>query len=161
MLICNSWITKYILEKWITDISNNDELKEIVKESVKALLSENKQVISVTFAAIIQTLKADPKLVKLIYNIPTANTGYKDNSNNITKYLEFNKDKILNLTEKHYENLIEVLINNAMEAAVVASSNPTLSSSSSSPFVDSYNQRDTYKIEDSEIYDNSKGDIAD
>jgi hypothetical protein len=34
------------LEKWIANISNNDdELKRLVKENVKAALSENKQVI--------------------------------------------------------------------------------------------------------------------
>jgi transposase len=33
------------LEKWIGNISNNDELKQLVKENVKAALSENKQVI--------------------------------------------------------------------------------------------------------------------
>jgi septal ring factor EnvC (AmiA/AmiB activator) len=41
------------LEKWIAMISNNDELKQLVKENVKAALSENKQVISVSFAALI------------------------------------------------------------------------------------------------------------
>lgn len=33
---------------------------------------------------------------------------YKDN-NNIVKYLESNKDSILGLAEKNYENLVEVL----------------------------------------------------
>ena len=45
------------LEKWIANISNNDdELKRLVKENVKAALSENKQVISIAFTALLQTL---------------------------------------------------------------------------------------------------------
>jgi hypothetical protein len=41
-------------------------------------------------------------MVKLIQNIPCANDGeqHKDNDINITKYLEFNKDTVLDLTEK-------------------------------------------------------------
>ena len=37
-------------------------------------------------------------MVKLIQDMPSANDGeqYKDNYNNITKYLEHNKDRILN-----------------------------------------------------------------
>jgi translation initiation factor 2B subunit (eIF-2B alpha/beta/delta family) len=42
------------LEKWITKVSNNDdEVKQIVKENVKAALSENKQVISIAFTALL------------------------------------------------------------------------------------------------------------
>jgi hypothetical protein len=65
------------------------KLKQIVKEIIKAVLSENKQIISLSFAALIQTLKADPQMVKLIQDMPSANDGeqYKDNYNNITKYL--------------------------------------------------------------------------
>ena len=49
---------------------------------------------------LIQTLKNDPEMAKLIYNIPTTNDGEQhkdDNNNNITKYLELKKDKILDL----------------------------------------------------------------
>jgi hypothetical protein len=75
--------------------------------------------------ALIQTIKADPQMVKLIQNIPRANDGeqYKDNYNIITNYLELNKDRILNLGEKNYENLVEVLTDNAI---ATTSSNPTL-----------------------------------
>jgi hypothetical protein len=47
---------------------------------------------------------------------------YKDN-NNIVKYLESNKDSILGLAEKNYENLVEVLTNDSISSAVT-SSNP-------------------------------------
>jgi hypothetical protein len=104
------------------------KLKEIVKESVKATLSENKKLISISFVAIIQTLKADPQMVNLIYNIPVANDG-KNKHNNITKYLEFNKDNFVDLAEKNYQNLVEALTNNAIDTA--SSSNPIISSSSS------------------------------
>jgi hypothetical protein len=69
-------------------------------------------------------------MVKLIYNILTANNGeqHKDDNNNITKYLELKKDSLLDLAEKIYENLVEALINNAVDNT---SPNPTLSSSSS------------------------------
>jgi hypothetical protein len=80
--------------------------------------------------ALIQTLKDDPEMVKLIQNITGANDGgqYKDNHINITQYFESNKDRILNLGEKNYENLVEVLINSTI---IAASSNPTLSLPSS------------------------------
>ena len=35
--------------------------------SVKAVLSENKQVISVAFTALIQTLTSDPQMINIIY----------------------------------------------------------------------------------------------
>jgi hypothetical protein len=153
------------LEKWITNILNGEgysKLKAVIKENVKVVLSENKKLISISFVALIQTIKADPEMVKLIHNIPSANDGeqHKDDNNNITKYLEFNKDSILYLTEKNYKNLVEALTNNAINTA--APSNPTLSlPQSSSTFANLSNQSDAYRIEESEIYDDSKGDIAD
>jgi hypothetical protein len=47
-------IHKERIEKWIANVSNNDELKQLVKENVKAALSENKQVISIVFTAILR-----------------------------------------------------------------------------------------------------------
>jgi hypothetical protein len=98
------------LEKLIANILNGEGysmIKQIVKENVKTVLSNNKILISIAFVALIQTIKGDPEMVKLIQNMPSANDSeqYKDNNNNITKYLEHNKDRILNLGEKHYENL--------------------------------------------------------
>jgi DNA-binding CsgD family transcriptional regulator len=155
------------MEKLITNILSDDnegysKLKQIVKENVKAVLSENKKLISISFVALIQTLKADPEIVKLIQNISGANDDeqHKDN-NNITKYLEFNKDRILDLSEKIYESLVEVLTNNAINSAVT-SPDPALSvpqSSSAIPNLSS--QSDIYRKEEPEIFHNSKGDIAD
>ena len=121
-------------------------------------MSENKQVILLSFTALIQTLKYDPEIIKLIYNILTANTGYKDNSNNITKYLEANKDALLDLIEKQYEKLAEALTKNTIDIAASASSSsdPKLSSTFPRPS----NRGNTYRIEDSEHYHNNKGDIA-
>ena len=101
-------------------------------------------------------LKDNPEMVKLIQNIPSANDGgqYKD-SNNITKYLELNKDRILNLAEKNYENLVEALANDSISSAVASLSNPasSLPQSSSSTFnLGPYNQPDTYRIEESEYF---------
>ena len=47
---------------------------------------------------LIQALKADPQMVKLIHNISRANDGgqHEDNDNNITKYLKSN-NSLLNL----------------------------------------------------------------
>jgi hypothetical protein len=103
------------------------------------------------------------EIVNVILNIPITNDGeqYKDNNNSITRYIESNNDKILHLAEKNYEALVEVLTNNAINAAASSSSNPTLSLSLSSIFPSPYNQSDTCIIEEPEIYDNSKGDIAD
>ncbi|HEX6028161.1 MAG TPA: hypothetical protein VFY64_03895, partial [Nitrososphaeraceae archaeon] len=59
--------------------------------------------------------------------ISSANNGEQYN-NSIIKYFESNKDRILNLGEKNYENLVEVLANNAIDnGGVFSSSNPILS----------------------------------
>ena len=150
----------------IVNILNGEgysKLKQIVKENGKAVLSEKRVLISVSFAALIQTLKNDPQMVKLIHNIPSANNGeqYKDNNDNLTNYLESNKDSLLELTEKNYENLVEALTNDSISNATTSSSNPTLSlAQSSSTFSNPYNQCDTCRIQEAETYHNSKGDIA-
>jgi uncharacterized protein (DUF3084 family) len=96
------------LEKLIANFSNDEGYSKL-KQIVKAILSENKQVISVSLTALLQTLKSDPQMINIIYKILTANDGeqHKDNNNNnITKYLEINKDIIIYLAEKNYENLV-------------------------------------------------------
>ena len=151
------------IEKFIANISNGEgysKLKQIAKENVKAVLSDNKILLSAAFTAIIQILKTDSQIVNLIQNIPSPNDGeqYKGN-NNIVKYFELNKDRILNLGEKNYENLVEALANNTINAAAI--SNPTPSLRQPSTFPNLSNQNDTYRAEESETYHNSKGDIAD
>jgi hypothetical protein len=128
---------------------------------VKDVLSENKKLISIAFMALIQTIKADPQTIKLIQNIPSANDGeqHKDN-NNITKYLELNKDRILNLGEKHYENIVEALTNHVINNAADSSFNSTVSLPSSSSFLCPYNQNNTYRIENPESFHNGDGDVA-
>jgi len=84
---------KDILEKLIANILNDNgegysKLMQIAKESIKAILSENKKLISIVFVALIQTLKADPQMVNLIQNIPGVIDGkqQKDNHINISQY---------------------------------------------------------------------------
>jgi hypothetical protein len=84
----------------IANILNGEgysKIKHIIKENVKAVLSEKRILISISFAAVIQTLKADTQMIKLIQNIAGANDDkqHKDNKNYIIKYLEFNKDNLL------------------------------------------------------------------
>jgi hypothetical protein len=151
----------------IANISNGEgysKIRQMVEENVKAALSEKRVLISISFAAVIQTLKADPQTLKLIHNMPSANNGEQYKDNKITKYLEANKDSLLDLTEENYENLVEVLTNNAIANITNASSfNSALSlpSSSSSAFPSPYNQNDSYRIEESDTHHNSNGDIAD
>jgi hypothetical protein len=117
------------IEKLIENILNGEgysKIKQIAKESIKAVLSDNKILISSAFAALILTLKADPQMAKLIRNIPGANNGEQYKDNNITKYLEANKDTLLDLAENNYENLVQALTNNAIGTAA-SSFNPTLS----------------------------------
>lgn len=45
------------------------KLKQIVKENVKAVICDNKKLISVSFPALIQTLRTDPQIANLIYSI--------------------------------------------------------------------------------------------
>jgi hypothetical protein len=149
------------LEELIANMSDDNEGYSKVKQIVKAILSDNKILISVSFAAVIQTLKADPQMIKLIQNIPSPNDGeqHKDNNNNITKYLEANKHNLLDLAEKHYKNLVEALRNNAI---VNVFSNPILSlPKSSSTFLNPSTQTDNFRIEESEGFHNNKDDIAD
>jgi hypothetical protein len=145
------------LEKLIANILNGEgysKLKQIVKENIKDIVAENRKLISVSFVALIQTLKADPQMVKLIQNMPSANDceQYKDN-NNIVKYLESNKDSILGLAEKNYENLLEALTNNVI-ATASSSFNSTLPSSSTIPNLS--NQSDIYRTKEPEIYDDEQ-----
>jgi septal ring factor EnvC (AmiA/AmiB activator) len=130
------------IERLIANILNGEDYskaKQITKENIKAILSDNKKLISIYFAAVIQTLKDDPQMVKLIQNIPSANDGeqYKHDNNNTFKYLESNKATILNLAEKNYENLVEALTNNTIAPT---SSYSTLSSSLSSTFPNSFDK---------------------
>jgi hypothetical protein len=104
-------------------------------------------------------------MINLIQNIAGAHDGeqHKDNHINITKYFESNKDRILNLGEKNYENLVEALATNAIDAVGASSlSNPTLSllQSSSPTFPDLSTQSYIFRIEESDTHHNSTGDIA-
>ena len=120
------------LEKWITNVLNGEgytKLNQSAKESVKAVLSDNKILISISFAALIQTIKNDPQMTNLIHKIATTNDGQQhkdDNNNNAIKYVEVNKNSLSDLAEKHYENLVEVLTNDSISYATT-SSNPTSS----------------------------------
>jgi DNA-binding CsgD family transcriptional regulator len=151
------------LEKLIANILNGEgysKLNQITKENVKAVLSANKKLISISLVALIQTIKADPQMINLILNMPSANDSeqYKDN-NNIVKYLESNRDSILALAEKNYENLVEELTKSAINNAARASSNPQfLLPQSSSTFANLSTQSDIYRKEESESFHNSKGD---
>ena len=62
------WDFSGVIEKVGEGVS---KLKHIIKENVKAALSDNKKLISISFVAIIQTIKADPQTVKLIQNMPS------------------------------------------------------------------------------------------
>jgi hypothetical protein len=74
---------------------NNDnevysKLKQMVKENLSPFIRKEK-LISVSFAAIIQTIKADPEMVNLQHIPSTVSDGeqHKDNNNNnITRHLE-------------------------------------------------------------------------
>jgi hypothetical protein len=105
-------------------------------------------VIPVFFTVLLQTLQNDPEMIKLNYNTSAENNGeqHKDNTNDITKYLEFHKDSILHLAKKHYENLVDALANDTINTA--STSNYTFSFI----FPNLSNQTDNYRTEDSEIY---------
>ena len=59
-------------------------------------------------------------MIDIIYKILTANDTEQhedDNNDNVTKYLEYSKDSLVDLAEKNYENLVEALTNNAIDNA--------------------------------------------
>ena len=71
-------IQKDRIEKWIKNVLKGEgysKLKQIVKENVKAVLSDNKILISTALAALMQTLKDNPEMANLIYNISATNNG--------------------------------------------------------------------------------------
>ncbi len=153
------------LEALVSHFKIKDEgyskLKQIVKENVKVLLSENRKLISISFGALVQTLKDNPQTVNLIQNIDGANDGeqHKDNHVSITQYFESNKDRILDICEKNYENLVEELTNNVMNTAANSSNSALpLPQSSSSRFPNLSNENDIYGIEEPESFHNSKGE---
>jgi hypothetical protein len=58
----------------------------------------------------------------MIYNISPIpeNDGKQHNdtnNNNIINYLEFNRNRLLDLAKNNHENLVEALINNAIDTA--------------------------------------------
>jgi hypothetical protein len=99
------------LEKLIANILNGEDyskVNQIAKENVKAVLSNNKILLSVVFAAVIQTLKAHPEMANVIYNMSATPDGSRhdnNNDNNVIKYLELNKTRILDLGEKNMNTL--------------------------------------------------------
>jgi mannitol-specific phosphotransferase system IIBC component len=95
-----------LIVKNILNGEGDSKIKQIVKENVKAVLSDNKMLISTAFAAMIQTLKADPQMINLIQNITGTNddTQHKDNHINITQYFESNNyNSFVILTKLEYQ----------------------------------------------------------
>jgi hypothetical protein len=105
-----------VIAKNILNGEGDSMIKQIVKENVKAVISEKKEIISASFAAAIQTLKADPQMINLIYNTGTANNGeqLKGDNNNAIKYLESNKNMLSDLPEKNYQSLVEAITNDSI-----------------------------------------------
>jgi dihydroorotase len=99
-------------------------IKYFIKPNANDPNPSFKQVMSVAFSALHQTLKSDPKMINIIYKILTTNDRkqYKIIITTITLSNIFNPIMITYyLAEKHYENLVEALTNNAINAS---SSNP-------------------------------------
>jgi predicted nucleotide-binding protein (sugar kinase/HSP70/actin superfamily) len=81
-------------------------------------------------------------------NSLTANEreGHQDNNNdNVTRYLEYDKDNILDLAIKNYENLVEAVTNHAIDTAATFSNHTLSSLQSSSKFPKPHNQSDIFK----------------
>jgi septal ring factor EnvC (AmiA/AmiB activator) len=65
------------LEKLIAHILNGEgysKLTQIIKENVKVVLSENRKLISISFVVLIQTVKDDSQMSKLICSIHQVQT---------------------------------------------------------------------------------------
>ena len=67
-------IRKDRLEKLIANILNGEDYSKL-QQILKSFLSDDKIILSIAFAALIQTLKANSRMVKLIPNMPSANNG--------------------------------------------------------------------------------------
>jgi hypothetical protein len=86
----------------ILNVEGYSKLTQIVKENGKAVLSEKRVLISVSFVALIQTLKNDPEMVKSIQSMPSANDGKQHEDDNSNKhpgrYIETNCFEIIHLS---------------------------------------------------------------
>ena len=78
------------LEKFVANILKKYKVYSKLKQFVRAVLSDNKILLSTPVVALLQTLKADPQLARVIQNITTANDG------DITKIITITLPNTLN-----------------------------------------------------------------
>ena len=79
------------LEKFVANILKKyNEVYSKLKQFVRAVLSDNKILLSTPVVALLQTLKADPQLARVIQNITTAN------DDDITKIITITLPNTLN-----------------------------------------------------------------
>jgi hypothetical protein len=135
--------------------SNNGEylkIKQRVEEEVRNVLTHGKVLLQFALASIIEAIRRDPDKYNNLLIRNTSSTSTPPQGS-LLLYIEGYRDMILEEANRLYDRLLKYFTDSIMDNAVGASS--------SSTFPNHSNKSDIYKIEGSEIYHNSKGDIAD
>jgi hypothetical protein len=143
--------------------SNNEEYLKIQKmvEEVSKFLADGKVLLQFALASIIEAIRRNPDKYNnlLVCNISSSSTSTPA-QDSLVSPIEAYKDLILDEAKRLYDKLLNHFTNSIIDNAAGASSSssdPILSST----FPNLSNQSYTYRIEESEGFHNSKGDIAD
>jgi chromosome segregation ATPase len=143
--------------------SNNEEYLKIQKmvEEVSKFLADGKVLLQFALASIIEAIRRNPDKYNslLVCNISSSSTSTPA-QDSLVSPIEDYKDLILDEAKRLYDKLLNHFTNSIIDNAAGASSSsfdPILSST----FPNLSNQSYTYRIEESEGFHNSKGDIAD
>jgi len=148
--------------------NNNEEylkIEKTVEEKVKSVLTDNKQILQFALASIIEAIRRNlDKYNSLIFNDTSASSTLTSipAQGSILSHIEDYRDMILEEARRLYDSLLHHFTNSIMDNAVGAySSNPTLSlpqASSLTCNLGPYHQNDTYRPEDSEVYNDDNDD---
>ena len=141
------------LEALVCRFKNNSEeyikIKKTVEEEASKFLTHSKVLIQFALASVIEALRRNPdKYNNLLLKNKESSTPGQDS---LPSHIEGYKDAILEVADKLYDMLLKHFTNSMDNAVADSSFNPTLSLPSSSSFLGSYNQSNTYRKEEPEI----------
>ncbi len=142
--------------------SNNEEYRKIkqrVQEGVRSVPKDGKVLLQFALASIIEAIRRNPDKCNNILVCNMSSSTSIPAQQSPSWHNEGYGDMILDEANRVYDSLLHHFTNSIMDNAAGASCSSN--SSLSSTFPRPSNQSNTYRIEEPEIYDNSKGDIVD
>ena len=130
------------------------QLKKLSK-----FLKDGEVLLQFALAAVIETVRGNPnKYNNLLVNNASASPTSTPLQDLILSHIEDYKDTILDESKRLYDRLVKQFANNIMNNAVGVSS---FTSSLSSTFPNLSNQRDMYRMDNSESFRQNKNNISD